>query len=214
MKQIITLLLIIFIFFSFIKADEKSCKLCKVLVQSIKDEIKQYDGKITEEFKKVVCAKFGKYEDSCKKFVDIHGILAIEWLLKQVVPEKVCKFIKLCDQTKWVEQEFTPEAVNAIIQMGENENACDICKYIIFQLEDFVNKSEPEIEKELIKVCSHLPAPYETICDTVVLMYGHQIIQLLLQKEDPKTICKQLHLCTEQIKSKNDVECYLCKFFN
>lgn len=97
---------------------------------------------------------------------------------------------------------------------SSNENTCHLCEYLVFNLEDMLNKSEPEIEKALVKSCEKLPGEYRQMCDTVVLLYGHQIIEYILKKEDPKTLCHQLGLCKEKKveEFKGETSCELCKY--
>lgn len=99
--------------------------------------------------------------------------------------------------------------------------ACDVCLSVVTYVEQYVNGSEADIEKALVKACSFLPPQLEGLCDTVVLVYGHQIISALLKKETPQAVCQQIKLCTNKTVEvqpeaevisvpANDVKCTLC----
>ena len=66
------------------------------------------------------------------------------------------------------------------------DTPCDLCEYVIFDLEQSVNKSIPELQKRLLKVCDSLPTEYSSLCKAFVTMYGPKIIQTFLEKENPK----------------------------
>jgi saposin len=107
---------------------------------------------------------------------------------------------------------------------------CDICTFVVQEAEQYVNQSEPQIEQALLSACSKLPSTLGNLCNTVVLIYGHQIVDFILTEENPKRICCQLHLCANctsdakpiipeqivvkpiDIKQSNEGMCDLCTF--
>ncbi|KAL0483450.1 prosaposin [Acrasis kona] len=74
---------------------------------------------------------------------------------------------------------------------------CDVCAFVVEEAEKYANKSEPQIQKALLNTCNRIPGQMGSLCNTVVMIYGHQILQFLLKKETPKVVCCQLHVCTE-----------------
>ena len=101
--------------------------------------------------------------------------------------------------------------------IGEsNDSVCDLCEYFVFELEGMVNKSKPEIEKKLVKMCESLKQEYRSMCDTMVLLYGPKIIDYILSKEDPKKLCTQFKLCPAKVvvpeQKVGNVECQLCSY--
>lgn len=100
---------------------------------------------------------------------------------------------------------------------GENKDSvCDLCEYFVFELEGMVNKSKPEIEKKLVKMCESLKQEYRSMCDTMVLLYGPKIIDYILAKEDPKKLCTQFKLCPVKVvvpeEKVGGVQCQLCTY--
>ena len=58
------------------------------------------------------------------------------------------------------------------------------------------NCLQEQIEKDLEDVCSLLPGTLADECKQAVQKYAPQIIDMLIKKEDPKTVCTQLGICT------------------
>lgn len=108
--------------------------------------------------------------------------------------------------------------------------SCDVCKFVVYEVEQYLLQHEPMIEKKLVQLCSYLPLQFEQICDTIVLVYGHTIIKLLEKYETPSAVCEeQLRLCPveesqeqeekipksndrkDTILASDDFECTLCE---
>merc|ERR1719329_640608 len=60
-----------------------------------------------------------------------------------------------------------------------------------------MNHSETEIEKKLVEACKLLPGQLEQLCDTIVLLYGHEMVEYILKYETPSIVCKQIGLCSK-----------------
>jgi saposin len=88
----------------------------------------------------------------------------------------------------------------AFAKAEENSQSCDICKYVVSTVEQYINASEAEIEKKLVQACGLLPPQYQQMCDTVVLLYGHTIIQYIVKYENASVVCAQLKLCTAKVE--------------
>ncbi len=73
---------------------------------------------------------------------------------------------------------------------------CLMCKFITGEVEKLISdgKTEQEIIKELEKACAML-GKFKNICDSLVDTYLPIIIKLLIEKETPEVVCKQLRLC-------------------
>lgn len=110
-------------------------------------------------------------------------------------------------------------AIAAVCAVAVNSTAeCAICEFLVKEIEAQLakNKTETEIIADLDKVCSHLGA-IKAECTAVVNQYAPQLIQLLLNKEDPQTVCHQVGLCknaTKIVEEKVDAsaECAICEF--
>jgi saposin len=96
-------------------------------------------------------------------------------------------------------QAFKPEKV-------ENGALCTICTFVTNVIEEYLqnNATEAKIEQLLGKVCN-LFGGFQSECMDFVTTETPAIIQLLLNKESPQTICTQLHACTSKFAEKPKV---------
>ncbi|EAL67631.1 hypothetical protein DDB_G0279713 [Dictyostelium discoideum AX4] len=82
-----------------------------------------------------------------------------------------------------------------------NPTECEACQIVIGYVENLVlhsNKTQGEIEKELDKLCNMVSPRYKPTCDSIVSVYTTEIIQLILNKETPDLICKEIKVCTTE----------------
>jgi len=58
-----------------------------------------------------------------------------------------------------------------------------------------------------------LPAFVQSPCKSLIETYGPQIIQLLVDKENPETVCAQIGLCKRVVAPVSGAtECAVCKW--
>ncbi|KAK6329524.1 hypothetical protein J4Q44_G00015020 [Coregonus suidteri] len=100
---------------------------------------------------------------------------------------------------------------------------CVVCEFIIKEVESMLGhkKTEQEVVHALEKVCSVLPSSLSAQCKALIETYGQDIIDLLVQEADPKTICTVLGLCQDAsrafipVMERSQVEaggfCDVCK---
>ncbi|KAM9983186.1 hypothetical protein ACTFIZ_005799 [Dictyostelium cf. discoideum] len=82
-----------------------------------------------------------------------------------------------------------------------NPTECEACQIVIGYVENLVlhsNKTQGEIEKELDKLCNMVSPRYKPTCDSIVSVYTTEIIQLILNKETPDLICKEIKVCVTE----------------
>eukprot|EP00818_Percolomonas_sp_WS_P005429 CAMPEP_0117448824 /NCGR_PEP_ID=MMETSP0759-20121206/7611_1 /TAXON_ID=63605 /ORGANISM="Percolomonas cosmopolitus, Strain WS" /LENGTH=427 /DNA_ID=CAMNT_0005241245 /DNA_START=17 /DNA_END=1300 /DNA_ORIENTATION=- len=209
-----------------------ACPLCTLLVGKVKEAASEYKGLVTEEFKQLVCKKLpSATQGLCNQFVEEYGPAVIDALLKKLDPQAVCSKLGLCDDAVWFRKYVTDKDAYLIYielqQMGESNDNCAMCKYIVGEVEQYANSSREELEHRLIKACELLPGQLEQLCDTVILLYGPQILDYILTYETPEIVCKQVGLCPKtaqeetpvvpapvpvQDDESNDGKCELCKY--
>ena len=75
---------------------------------------------------------------------------------------------------------------------------CTICEFAISKVEQELqaNATEAEIIATVEKICDILPATVKDQCKTLIESEGPQIINLLISKANPETICTAIGLCT------------------
>ena len=80
------------------------------------------------------------------------------------------------------------------------------------------NHTESEVVSFVEKVCSFLPSALSAECDVIVESYGPVIIDYIINKEDPETLCTQLDLCKRSSEEKQQpgplkgLECAACEY--
>ncbi|KAN0050104.1 hypothetical protein ACTA71_003205 [Dictyostelium dimigraforme] len=85
---------------------------------------------------------------------------------------------------------------------------CEACQIVIGYVENLVlhsNKTQDEIEKELDKICNMVSPHYKPTCDSIVAVYTTQIIQLIINKETPDLICKEIKICITEWEIKTEL---------
>ena len=63
---------------------------------------------------------------------------------------------------------------------------------------NMLNNLQAEIKQVLEKVCSILPDTISQECKDFIANYSKAIIQLLLDRLDPKQVCTALKLCSQE----------------
>lgn len=58
-------------------------------------------------------------------------------------------------------RQFNDDPV-AFLQANINLS-CDVCKYVVYEVAQFLIQQEPMIEKKLVRLCSYLPLQFEQI---------------------------------------------------
>eukprot|EP01132_Coremiostelium_polycephalum_P005660 gene5660-7046_t len=82
---------------------------------------------------------------------------------------------------------------------------CELCQFVAKTAEDYLsnNSTVAEVETELQLACKILPSEFSTACDSFVNTYAPLIINLLVNKENPDTLCTQIKLCTSNARRQN-----------
>ncbi len=195
------------------------CEVCQFFVKQLENQVEQYEGQITAQFKKQVCGKLNKFEAPCNKFVDIYGPKAIKYLINEFDKLQVCNKLRLCKSNAWIKeimdaeeafalyQEFqamaVAEANEPVFELKETAY-CGVCEFAVSSLEKYANSSE--IEAAALKLCKKVPAQYEQICDTIILMYLPNIIENILAKYPPHKVCCMITLCKDNCNDTKPVE--------
>jgi saposin len=179
------------------------CSLCMFIVGEAEKMLK--DSRTEEAVIKaleIVCGKLPPgMSDACRVLVRSYLPSLIELLIAKQPPEVVCKEIGLCP--KVVPTEVAVKAVPW----------CEVCTLVIAEAEKMIasNYTEAKIIEVLDKVCKILPVGVRELCESMVTEYTPVLIRLLLEKESPDVICRQLKLCRVAPKLRGDSKCVLCK---
>ncbi|XP_048256787.1 prosaposin-like [Haliotis rufescens] len=153
----------------------------------------------------------------CVNFVNTYGAAVIKLLIQNLKPDEICKSIGLCAQ-----------GVKSVKPKVGADVGCIICEFVMTTVDSLItaNSSQAEVEAALEKVCTLLPATISAECSQFVQEYGPAVINLLVNKLDPKSVCKTLRLCTSskvaevskspsmkpKTKASAGHECVICEF--
>merc|ERR1712183_882082 len=183
------------------------CELCKYIAGEL-DKVLDEDStkKEIEEAMEQACDQLPSDEqDECRSFIKMYAPQIIEYLLGELTPKSVCKEIGQCSAQKYMKSKPVTD-----------DETCEICKLVATELDQVFDEdsTQKEIEEALENVCNILPSSIKSECDDFIEEYTPQIIQLLEEKLQPESLCKQIGLCTSEKKSKpvsDDENCEICK---
>eukprot|EP01129_Flabellula_baltica_P005197 TRINITY_DN1860_c0_g1_i1.p1 TRINITY_DN1860_c0_g1~~TRINITY_DN1860_c0_g1_i1.p1 ORF type:complete len:198 (-),score=22.07 TRINITY_DN1860_c0_g1_i1:38-601(-) len=79
----------------------------------------------------------------------------------------------------------------------ENNMLCMGCELIVSWVEDNdgVNATTQIVTDQLHKVCKTLPSFLNQTCHSVIDQYGPLLVQYIVDKYNPETVCKMVGLC-------------------
>jgi len=189
------------------EANAMSCEMCKTLVAYI--EKIMVSTKVEEEIEALVsklCVKFpAPYNTLCQSLVHQYIPVIMQWLEQGIEHIDICAKLGMCEK-KARKNDFEANAIS-----------CDMCKTLVAYVEKIMvsTKVEEEIEALVSKLCVKFPAPYNTLCQSLVHQYIPVIMQWLEQGLEKVDICAKLGMCEKKAR-KNDFEanamsCEMCK---
>jgi len=193
------------------------CAICEFLVKEVEAQLaaNKTEGQIIADLNKI-CSKLGSIKAECTTVADQYAPEIINLLMSKENPQTVCSQIGLCKNAT-VHAERRRHHSMKVAATPQ----CAICEFLAKEAEAQLanNKTEAQVIAALDSVCAKLGA-IKAECKTVVDQYGPQIVQLLVQKEDPQTVCTQIGLCTGKAAAavavtaglRTTPECAICEF--
>jgi saposin len=184
------------------------CAVCEWVMAELEQLVSSNstETEIIDALEKVCTYLPSSIQSACDDLVAMYGPEILQLLVNKEDPATICTQLTLCKSSKVAK----PEAPANL--------ECALCELVMSELEKFVsdNSTETEIIDALEKVCSYLPTSVQSACDDLIAMYGPEILQLLVNKEPPATICTQITLCKSSKVAEPEapatVECALCEF--
>ena len=81
--------------------------------------------------------------------------------------------------------------------VSKDNTACDLCTQIVTAVEEAMKSTtvEQEVAVLVAKACEVLPAPYSSLCSSIVQTYVPQIMQWIEQGMEKIDICTKIGLC-------------------
>jgi len=220
-----------------------NCVICQFLMKLVDQEL--YKNTTEIEIKTAldkVCNKLvpSEYKEKCVNLVDTYTDTIIFLLVKKVPAEYVCEIIGVCKQSTHI-HEFLKnnnlvdhnkvliggdeKLINQMSIQKKPSAQCILCEITVNMMSKVIkdNATEAEIMHELKMVCNvYMPSQLHDECNQFVDAYGQQIIDMIVQKLDPATICTEASICVTSTKKlinqipteKNQAsaQCVLCEF--
>jgi len=204
-----------------VKVNADECTICTYLVGIAENWIASNatETRILGIFETACAILPGNSKYTCRAIIDQYGRELIQLLINEENPTQVCTLLKACP---------APKASVVQTKAKADPIPCYLCKYVVQVLEAFItsNSTEAEILAFAENICKVLPTQYRPICLSLVDVYIPQVIQELINKEDPATVCTAISLCssglalerlTEAFSSRKKLQadpqnCQLCQF--
>jgi len=126
----------------------------------------------------------------CRAMIDQYGRELIQLLVNKENPDAVCQLLKVCPTSA--------KKATSLTNVKANPIPCYLCQYVVKNLEAFItaNSTEAEILAFAEKLCTVLPSSLQKVCKSLVDVYIPQVLQELVNKENPQTVCSGINLCS------------------
>jgi saposin len=190
---------------------DTTCEICEFVVDKIDGYLKNNQtadeilAALESDCKLLVNPS---WVSDCKNLITTYGPQLINYIVTSETPELACKQIGLCNSSMIVEA-MPPNG-------GSIE--CTACEFLVKQAELYLsqNKTDEDILNFLSNDCKILnDKSWIATCQGLVSTYGPQIIHMLVNKEDPTTVCTELKICTsanDMVDTPEAADCALCQF--
>ena len=188
--------------------NDQACDICKKVVETVEEAMKSttVEEEVAALVSQVCTLLPSPYSTLCSTIVQQYVPMIMQLIEQGLEALDICVKLGLCEQT----QAKKPTRVQKILMtripiklptgMKKNDITCDICKGIVAAVEESLKSTtvEEEIVALVLKVCDLFPAPYGTLCQTVVQEYVPVIVQLIEQGIESLDICVRIGLCDAQ----------------
>jgi len=179
------------------------CSLCHIITTYVEDFVakNQSQAFIIKELDNLCNALPVSFRPPCQQIVDDYAPKLIKWILNKENPDAFCLSVHLCDSTDVelpkLEIPKLPK-VELKVNRPDNPVGCALCQAVILYVEKWVveNSTEQAIIDRLDTFCNALGHIIAPECQSLVAVYLPQMIQHILNKEDPMTFCTQIRVCS------------------
>ncbi|CAF3418494.1 unnamed protein product [Rotaria socialis] len=133
------------------------------------------------------------YQKQCKTFVDTYAPILAELIAELDDPNVVCVWLTLCPKSDDKFIQVPALKINKFKSLP-----CNLCEYIVNYLDAIIqsNSTETQFEDALDKACKIIPvSQLQSECQTLVHLYGVDLINYLVSHGDPKTIVPFYFIC-------------------
>jgi len=166
-----------------------TCEFCEYAITFLDNQLKK---ERTEKQIKAALENLCSYLPSsvsgqCDSMVKLNTDVLVKLLIRELDPSTICNELKACTKGYFKKD----------LEVKTNPVECELCSQAVKYLDSVLTtkSTEEEIKKEVISLCSHLPAAIENECDALITEYGDELIKLVVQQIQPDKICKALKIC-------------------
>lgn len=140
----------------------------------------------------------------------------VAWIVDEVPADQICQLIGFCSSS-------APAPKYTATLKDLNTDDCALCQTLVGLVESELsqNSTEEKIQQVVNELCDTLANSSLSVLAPECRLFAANIdtvIQLLLAKETPQTVCTQIHLCNststhaEPVLTKQDVNLDDCTF--
>ncbi|XP_001630372.2 prosaposin isoform X1 [Nematostella vectensis] len=181
-----------------IKTSE-TCVMCEFVMRELSKMLNENSTKeeIETALNKLCSYMPGSIQSECKTFVQEYTPFIIEILSKEFKPELVCRELKLCSAGG-----AAYLAVAKLLKPRLTANkGCDVCQTVVKDVQSALKDdvTVKGIEDMLSMICDYIPeVEIKKQCSVAIQHYVPELIDFFI-KQDPKTICKDLDMCSSKL---------------
>jgi len=212
--------------------DSLQCQMCTYAVPLIEEYLQSANCNTTcieNQLDQYLCDWLpAPYSSLCATFVNTYTTQIIDELEKGTPADQVCQELSLCTNSdkKPIKPIMNIQLDKKPTKVGDDSLQCQICDYAVPLVEEYIQSTHwntSYIEAQLQQaVCSWLPAPYNTLCNTFVQTYTEPIIDELEKGTPADQVCTNLGLCLNKnkvvalnapISPRDDsLQCQICTY--
>jgi len=177
--------------------DQAACSICQLVVTYVEKWVaqNQTEAQIIQQLQ-AFCANLGPLAPECSSFVATYAPQIITWLENKEPPSTICAQLGVCSSAR--SQLVRSKAVKTLKdKRNVEQGACQICQLVVTYVENLLqqNNTVQQIEQKVDAMCALLPSPINNLCTSIVNSYLPQLIQWIVNKEDPQAFCSSVDLC-------------------
>lgn len=178
------------------------CSICQLVVTYVEEYIgqNQTEQEIIQNLDNL-CNQLPMFQSMCVSIVASYAPKIIEWILKNENPQAFCSSVGLCSarsqmkpRKMLMQDRVRPSKTNK--RAEAQSGSCSVCQLVVTYVEEFIktNQTEQEIIDNLDGLCSQLPI-FQDQCVAIVGQYAPELIQWVLDNQNPQAFCANVGLC-------------------
>ena len=194
--------------------DGLQCEFCQFVINYVQQHLADpTNQEAVERVLQNICKVIPKQmEDQCEMIIKTYYPVLIEYITQNLPAEVVCQKIKLCTSTKLI------DVVPTVDPAVDSDLGCTVCKYLMKILQNFITGDETaeQLEQLLHKACGYLPNSLERQCNSLIDVFGPQLVQWIIQNgvKHLDEFCVAVDICPkkEVVVAESNLKCAVCEY--